>query len=375
MTFKSLCVLALAASGACARDVPVDPRVALAPPYRVDSSHPGRFFVRPDLDGALETRAVDTTGVRSVLVGYGRLGFAPSASYAVRVPYASFVEGVRVAIDDVVTRGQPLADLRSSEVARLRAEAAHGLVSVTTERQTLERLARLVADGTATEREFVEARARLQGAQAQLAGVRAALQAAGVSDGAGDRYTLRATAPGRVLVRTIDPGERVAPEDAQPALLIGDPERLVVRAAFPERDAVWLDQGMPCAFTVNAIGGDRHEGTITYIVRAVDPRTRTAEATCTPRRQDRRLSAEMVARVEVQATGGDLAVVPRGAVLLRRDMWVVFVRVAPGVVERRPVELGLSVGDQVQVARGLSVGEHVVIRGAVLLDGELDQLL
>ena len=45
------------------------------------------------------------------------------------------------------------------------------------------------------------------------------------------------------------------------------------------------------------------------------------------------------------------------------------------MIERRTVELGLSVGDQVQIARGLSIGERVVVRGAVLLDGELDQLL
>ncbi|MEZ4394569.1 MAG: efflux RND transporter periplasmic adaptor subunit [Polyangiales bacterium] len=367
--------VALGILGACARSVPRTARGEFPAPYQIDTASPPHLRVRADLDRLLETQTVSPSGVRASLVGYGRMGFAPNASYAVRVPYPSFVERVRVDVGDGVTRGQPLVDLRSSEVARLRAEAANGQVSVNAERQTLARLARLVADGTATERELAESRSRLQSALAQLAGVRSALQAAGINGGEGDRYTLRAAVEGRVLIRHVDPGERVSPDDAQPAFLVGDPQRLVVRAAFPERDAVWLAEGLPCVFTVSALGEDRFEGSISHLVRAVDPRTRSADATCAPTRQDPRLTSEMVARVEVRVSGGRQVVVPRSAVLLRRDEPVVFVRVSPGVLERRSIEPGLSMGDQMQIARGLHAGERVVTRGAVLLDGELDQLL
>lgn len=374
-TLRVALIAALVGVVGCGRGRNADQRRVFAPPYRVDPDHPTRLMVRGDLDPRIETTAAGSGAVRAVLVGHGRLAFAPDASYALRVPFVSFVERVRVAVDDVVTPGQPLAELRSPDVARMRAELVNAQATLRAEEVNASRLQRLVSDGTATERELTEANARLQSARASLAGLRSSLSAAGVSDGAGDRWVLRAPRGGRVLMRTMDPGERVTPDDAHPALMVGDPDRLVVRASFPERDAVWLDDGMPCSFSVNAVGNDRWEGTLSEVVRAVDRSTRAASATCTPRRWDRRLTAEMLARVEVAVRGDGAVVVPRSAVLLRRDDRVVFVRVAPGVIERRRVELGLSLGDRVLVTSGLDAGEPVVTAGAVLLDGELDPLL
>lgn len=368
-----LCIAAFAA--ACGTHHAAAERRRAEAPYRVDEGDPTKLRVRGDLDRRMETARVGESQTRAVLVGYGRLGFAPDAHYAVRVPFSSFVERVRVSVGDVVHRGQPLVDLRSPEVARVRAEYSAAEVAVSLERQNLERLQRLQRDGTATERELAEARARMQSAETQRNGLRASLGAAGAGLGGGDRFTLTAPAEGRVLQRTVDPGERVSPESEEPAFLVGDPDRLVVRAGFPERDAVWLRDGIACRFTASAIGAEVFDGTVVQIVHAVDPRTRTLEATCRPSRQDARLDAEMTARVEVSVTGGSAVVVPRAAVLLRRDESVVFVRVSPGVLERRPVHTGLSVGDQIQVLDGVATGDEVVTRGAVLLDGELDQLL
>jgi hypothetical protein len=67
--------------------------------------------------------------------------------------------------------------------------------------------------------------------------------------------------------------------------------------------------------------------------------------------------------------------VPRSAVLLRRDERVVLVRTSANEVVRRAVTTGLAFGSDIQILAGLRAGELVVSEGAVLLDGELDQLL
>ncbi|MFO0624394.1 MAG: efflux RND transporter periplasmic adaptor subunit [Polyangiales bacterium] len=372
---RRLCLLLGSLLAACASRSDASPRPRFDPPYRVDPSHPGEGLVRQDLDPLLETARLARAASHGTLVGIGRVGFARDASYAVRVPYPSFVEGVRVAVDAHVARGTVLLSLRSAEVARLRSEVRSAQVSAATERANAARVERLVADGTASERERTEARARLLAAEGQLAGLQSALSAAGIDAQGGDRYALRAPSTGRVLARNVEPGERVAPDDAEPALLVGDPDRLMVQASFPERDAPWLNDAHACSFTVAALSGARFEGTLTELRRAVDPRTRSVVVTCSPAHADPRLSAEMAARVEVTVESPDAITIPRSALLLRHDAYVVFVRTAPGRVQRRPVEPGARLGEGVQVVSGLSAGDEVVVHGALLLDGELDQVL
>lgn len=341
-------------------------------PYR--AAEGGRLRVRPDLARALRVAPATASELQARLQGFGRVAFATGASYAVRVPTAAFVERVHVSVGDAVSPGTVLATLRSPEVARLRGEIARLRAQVQSDRDATERLARLVTAGAASERELVEARGRIATAQAEMQGALGQLAASNASGGSGDRFVLRASSSGRVLRRTVEPGERVGPED-EAAFLVGDPAAVLVRASFSERDAPLLREGASCTFSVPSLGEDRFEGTLAQLAQAIEASTRTASAACRPVTVDPRLRAEMVARVEVEVRGASVLSVPRGALLLRRDDRVVFVRTQDETLERRVVETGASVGESVQILRGVRAGELVVTENAVLFDGELDAVL
>jgi membrane fusion protein, heavy metal efflux system len=344
------------------------------PPYRLVEGSPGRMKVRADLLSYLESVEATSSSVAADVVGFGHVEFAPGAAYAVRVPFDAFAEKVSVDLDDPVKKGDVLATLRSPALARLRAELENDVVSVRVEEKSVARLEPLVRDGTAAERDLVEARARLEAARARVVGAKSALAAAGVVGQRADRFTLRATASGRVLSRAVAPGERVL-ADGEPLFVIGNPEELVVRASFPERDALMLREGARCKITVHSLPGQELEGQVTRIVRSVDPKTRATVAICDPVGLDAVIGAKMAARVAVEVASDAHVVVPRSALLLRRDDPVVFVKVASDELERRVVKPGLQLGDRVQIIEGVSLGEEVVVSGAVLLDGELDVLL
>ena len=85
--------------------------------------------------------------------------------------------------------------------------------------------------------------------------------------------------------------------------------------------------------------------------------------------------AHMLAHITVAVQGEPQLVVPREAVLLRRDTRVVLVRHGECQLERRPVIVGTSVDTRLVILSGVNEGDEVVSAGAVLLDGELDRLL
>jgi cobalt-zinc-cadmium efflux system membrane fusion protein len=67
---------------------------------------------------------------------------------------------------------------------------------------------------------------------------------------------------------------------------------------------------------------------------------------------------------------------PTSAVLIKDGSNpVVYVQKDPLTYLRRPVVLAQPVEGRVQIVSGLSPGEKVVVRGALLLDGSADQLL
>lgn len=344
-----------------------------SPPYEMADG--GLVRVRRDLIAQFQFARAERSELRATLQGFGRVAFAPGASYAVRSAFAAYVDRVLVDVGQAVQRGTALAALRSPEVARQRGELRRVQVELATARDDAQRVARMAPEGAASARELVEARARVASLQAELTGVMGALSAVGAASGSGDAFTLRASAPGHVIARFVDPGERVDPAGDEPAFLVGDASAVVVQASFPEREAPMLAVGAPCTFGIAALGADRFEGSLAQVVRAVDADTHTATAICRPRSVDPRLRAAMVAQVEVEVRGAPSVTVPRGAVLLRRDERVVFVRRGGDTFERRVVATGSQFGDRVQVLQGLSVGDEVASDGAVLLDGELDQML
>ncbi len=83
-----LCLLAACQQRAEARE-PIP-----APPYTRQED--GSLRVRDDLLAHLRFARVTCSGVRASLQGFGRVTFAPGASYAVRSPFAAFVERVLV---------------------------------------------------------------------------------------------------------------------------------------------------------------------------------------------------------------------------------------------------------------------------------------
>jgi len=363
----------LGAAGGCTTPGPRSPDPVIEAPYALHGD--GKLLVRADLWPRLGLATAEASDLTAEVMGVGRLEFAPDAAYAVRVPFAAYVETVYVTAGARVRRGDALASLRSAEVARLRSEVRRLGATISARRDAVDRYQRLVHEGASSPRELVQSRADLAESEAELRGVRESLRAVRAGPSGADEFMLRASADGQVLLRSLDPGERVSPEDDEAAFLIGDADRLIAMTAFAERDAASLREGGTCSFTVPALGTLVHEGTLTQVVQTLHRSTRTASAACVPSAPAPHLRAEMAARVRVEVRNEETVIVPREAVMLRRDDFVVFVEVGERLLERRRVAVGASFGGKIQILDGLAVGERVVAENTVLLDGELDTLL
>lgn len=342
-------------------------------PYQV--SDRGLLRVRPDLAAALRFTRVERSPVCAEVHGVGEIDFTPGALTALRIPFEGIIEAVTVSAGARVTRESVLARIRSSELARMRADARRLAAELTGQYDARERIKDLVTSDVVSGRRLIELNAKIGSLEAERGGILVALRAARTSEEGEDLYELVSPREGQVIERHIDPGEHAHDPENQPAFIIADPSSLIVTASFPERDAPLLREGFLCRVEVPALGGVPLTGRVTSVVRAIDRQKRTVDVSCAFDALTPGVRAHMLAHITVSVQGDPQLVVPRDAVLLRRDDRVVLVRREGGELERRPVVVGTSVDTRLVVISGLEEGEEVVSVGAVLLDGELDRLL
>ena len=106
---------------------------------------------------------------------------------------------------------------------------------------------------------------------------------------------------------------------------------------------------------------------IAAIGDVVDPVTRTIKVRAWISNAERKLKPEMFARLTIPM--GDqrpVILIPQQAVVMAGGASLVYVEVTPGRYEPREIKVERVSTDRVRVLEGLTPGEHIVARGAVL---------
>ena len=87
---------------------------------------------------------------------------------------------------------------------------------------------------------------------------------------------------------------------------------------------------------------------------------------------DGKLKPDMFVELRIQTHEPAQAIIlPKEAVVEKTGHFGVFIEVKPGVYQLNMVELGRSLGDEVEILAGLTPGQKVVSRGAFQLDAHL----
>lgn len=183
------------------------------------------------------------------------------------------------------------------------------------------------------------------------------------------RARIRATVPGVVLVRNVEPGDTVNPGDVLLEIARDAPGEVLL--ALDEKNLDRLEPGQPATCIADAFPMRPFAATVHHIAPGVDPSRGTVDVRLRIDpdadfvRQDMTVTATLV-------TGrrDDALAVPNDA-LLDADAGsdrASVLRVDRGRVQRVPVRLGLRGLAMSEVLEGLAAGDAVVAAGALDAD-------
>jgi membrane fusion protein, multidrug efflux system len=325
---------------------------------------------RGPLEFPVEAAPVEARQVEYQIRGDGTIDVFERVQVTARV--AGVVEKVSFREGDAVKANQVLATIDPArfDLAARQAKAAvdRAQASVAEAEAGLDRRKQADAQrpGIIPSEEIAQWQTRVDQARADLSERKVALQRARLDQR--DAY-VRAPTAGEVQSRDAITGMYAQPGTLLATLVRRDP--LLVRFDVDETAAPRIRRGHPIRFTVS--GDDRTwTAEIRHIAEVADPRSRlvrvTAEVT-SPERAELRAGgfAQVVVPVDDVV---DAPVVPELAIRPSERGFLVFV-LDDGAARETVVELGLRTADgMVEVRRGLTVGQVIVVRGTeALRDG------
>ncbi len=236
------------------------------------------------------------------------------------------------------------------------------------------------ADFDAAEARYRRAEALLASADAGIRAAEATVRAAEVDV---ENTRIRAPFDGTILTKNAEVGEVVAPfassvQAKSAVVTIADMSSLEVEADVSESNIEKVKVGQKAEITLDAYPETKYEGVVQTIVPTADRAKATILTKIRFLNRDTRVLPEMSARVaffpEARAdqTGKSLIAVAPSAVVSRGDRKVAFrIREDRGKsrVEEIPVEVGDPLGGAVEIKKGLSSGDRVVIHSPADLQG------
>jgi cobalt-zinc-cadmium efflux system membrane fusion protein len=318
----------------------------------------------------------ERTGGQDVSV-LGQVAADQSRYAEIAPPGSGQVLRVLVELNDLVREGTPLAQLRSTELGRARADRLSAEARRDLAQQTLERKRSLAAERIVAMREVQEAEAAFRAADAEARAASASLRALGVGeDDSGDDsslFVLRSPIGGRVIQRQAILGQFA--DTSRPLFIVADLSRVWLIVQVFERDAVNLQAGNIAHITMAALPGREFDGRVTQIGRQVDAGSRTVPVRLELANPDGVLRPGMSAsaRLEINAGSQTVLAVPAAALQRVGQEWLAFVPRTPQEFDMRPVGRGRDFGNEVEVVSGLKAGETVVVEGAFLLKAEAEK--
>lgn len=358
----SCAVIALIALAGCGKGAEAPAPTAEATPGAVTAAQIARLGIR--------TEPAQDAGPLPLGTVPAQVTLPPEARVAVTAPFAGALVRLFVIEGQEVSRGQPLAVIRSAEPVQYGAELARAHAELALAETRAARLGQLAREGVVAGARADEANAQLRQVQTTVSENRRLLALGGAS--ADGTMTLRAPISGRLAHVAVETGGPVGGMTAPFVIEKTGLYRLDLQ--LPERIARAVRPGMAVEVHVpGATGGAPVTvgGQVLSVGASIDPATRSVLAKASIGAAPGLVSGQNVMAVikGADAARGGVSV-PSAAVTQSEGQAYVFVRTGDRFARRKVAVVAEANGRSV-IGEGLKAGEPVAVSGVAELKAML----
>lgn len=346
----------------------------------------------------ITTVVVDTRSVSNEILTTGEIKASENRVFQI----GSFAPGrvIRdnVILGDYVQRGQTLAVVQNTEVAKIQADYIHELhqneidvqqakTRLALAQKTLEREQRLLAEGISPRKDYLQAQTDTALAQSELQGQqehrvhiqaegKALLGAYGMNPGRVHSETIQTGTPviapkaGVITRKNITLGAMVTPET--PMYEVADLSQVWLDVTVYPKDLPALHTGQLIRFTSDSLPGQVFSGQINYIPPTANEASHTFVARAFLENPEGLLKPGTFGQIAIQLPEQqNKPFVPEEAVQKYGRETFVFKVLGSGKYQKQTVQLAGPVTGGYLVNAGIQPGDRIVSKGSFTLKAEM----
>ncbi|GEM_PF-4432797 len=318
----------------------------------------------------------------------------PNKTFVIASPVNGRVLKVSVEPNQVVAKGEKLAEILSQDVAQVQFDIKKELIelegdiedaklNLSLTENSYSRESKLFKDGITAKKDFLEAENKYKIAQHdlsvlgkkkesinELAEKRLSILGSHIIDGSSDAGSVEIKSPvaGLLLKRAINPGEVV---NAEKILFeASDLTEVYLESQIYQKDLSGVSLGRKVTFTTEATPGEVYSGEVNYISQTINPETRTISVKAKIRNPNYKLKPEMFGKMFISLADKEALVINKKAVQKVANSDIAYIKTQAGFKETR-VKLGNHTDGLIEILDGLKSGQEVATEGSFWLKSEL----
>jgi cobalt-zinc-cadmium efflux system membrane fusion protein len=285
------------------------------------------------------------------------------------IHYAPLVSGVvertYFSLGDKVVKGQPLVDIRSSELSALQSEYIAAESEMGVAGRDLQSAQAMYDDKLLSEKELLEAKSKYKQTQASFEKVKSdrslyVRQATGA-------FSILSPMSGYIVTKSALSSSPVS-TDGTPLFSVADLSQVWIMANVYAGDLQSVKEGMPVEITTLSYPGEVFTGKIDALSQVFDPEEKVLKARIVMPNKELKFKPEMSVMVKLKnETSRNRVSVPTGSLIFDDNQYFVVVETAPSHFEIRQVELEGHHQETSYLRAGLEENEKVVVENQLLI--------
>lgn len=314
----------------------------------------------------VKTVKVVSDNKKKELILTGKVEYDPDKIINYVPLMSGIIEKTYFSLGDKIQKGQPLLDIRSTELSTLQSEK----VSLETEERVAERELRaaqsMFDDKMLSEMELLEAKGKLKQIQAAIEKIKSDMTVYGTDKGNGI-FTVNAPMSGYIVSKKALSGNTVSPE-SDPVFSIADLTTIMVMANVYASNLQFVREGMDVEITTLSYPDEVFRGKINSLSQVFDPEEKVLKARITMNNNDLKLKPEMSVLVKIKDESQILSTaIPSDALIFDDNRYFVVVEDTDKECKIREVTLQGHHNKTTYIMSGLKEGETVVVKNQLLI--------